>query len=61
MLSALSEVLRVMWFLKQKKEKYYDEILPIITISGKGSTSFHSGFIDDDGSVKFQLSQCTAE
>ena len=41
-----------------KKERYYDEKLPITTIIGKGSTNFHSGFIDDDDSVKLHLSEC---
>lgn len=44
-----------------KKERYYNEKLPITTIIGKGSTNFHSGFIDDDGSVKLHLSQCNMD
>ena len=44
-----------------KKERYYDEKLPITTIIGKGSTNFHSGFIDDDDSVKLHLSECNMD
>ena len=43
---------------KTKKERYYDEFLPVTTIIGIGSNPFHSGFTDDDGSIKLQLSQC---
>jgi hypothetical protein len=44
-----------------KKERYYDEVLPITTIMGIGTTRFHSGFTDDDGSIKLQLSQCKVD
>ena len=44
-----------------KKERYYDEVLPITTITGIGTIRFQSGFTDDDGSIKFQLSQCNMD
>ena len=46
---------------KKKKERYYDEVLPITTITGIGTIRFHSGFTDDDGSIKLQLSQCNMD
>lgn len=42
-----------------KEENYYDEILPITTIIGTGTHCFHSAFIDDDGSVKLHLRDCS--
>ena len=37
-----------------KKARYYDEVLPITTIIGKGSINFHSAFVDDDGVLHFK-------
>ena len=37
-----------------QKARYYDEVLPITTIIGKGSINFHSAFIDDDGVLHFK-------
>ena len=33
---------------------YYDEVLPITSIIGIGSTPFHSAFFDDDENLHFQ-------
>ena len=37
-----------------QKARYYDEVLPITTIIGKGSINFHSAFVDDDGVLHFK-------
>lgn len=39
---------------RTKKARYFDEVLPMTTIIGVGSTNFHSAFIDDDGILHFK-------
>lgn len=37
-----------------REAQYYDEVLPMVTIIGKGTVNFHSAFVDDDNSLHFQ-------